>query len=147
MGQEGPGLDEPIQDHPVGDAAISQLKSPYCPGMMLEVCPSTTAKFLRDSLQMMAWEGASTDSIVSWMLANHGEEYRAVPQVKGSGLWAWVMPPFALVAGLVLLTVVLRRFRIRETHVSQDSVGLSQEDEAMLAEAMDDLRASEEVPF
>jgi hypothetical protein len=57
------------------------------------------------------------------------------------------MPPLALVAGLVLLTAVLRRFRGREVQVPRDSVDLSQEDETMLAEAMDDLRASEEVPF
>ncbi|MFC1659957.1 cytochrome c-type biogenesis protein CcmH [Gemmatimonadota bacterium] len=146
-GQEAPRLDEPVQAHPAGDAAISQLKSPYCPGMMLEVCPSTPAKVLRDSLQTMAWNGATTDSIVGWMLANHGEEYRAVPLVRGSGLWAWAMPPLALVAGLVLLTGVLRRFRTREAVAPATPRVLSEEDQSVLSKAMEELRASEEVPF
>jgi cytochrome c-type biogenesis protein CcmH/NrfF len=145
--QQGSGLDDPVQAHPHGDAAVDQLKSPYCPGLMLEVCPSTPAKFLRDSLQMMAWNGASTDSIVAWMLANHGEEYRAVPLASGSGLWAWVMPPLALVAGLVLLTGVLRRVRAREVISQPKAATLSQEDEEALSKAMEELRTSEEVPF
>jgi len=145
--QQTSRLDEPVQAHPTGDAAIDRLKSPYCPGMMLEVCPSTPAKFLRDSLQMLAWNGASTDSIVAWMLSNHGEEYRAVPLARGSGLWAWVMPPFALVAGLVLLTAVLRRFRAREVISRSKAATLSQEDETALSKAMEELRTSEEVPF
>ncbi|MFO8175522.1 MAG: hypothetical protein R6T96_14640, partial [Longimicrobiales bacterium] len=77
LGQQVPRLDEPVQPHPDGEAAIDRLRSPYCPGMMLETCPSPQAKLLRDSLQMLAWEGASTDSLVDWMLANHGDEYRA----------------------------------------------------------------------
>ena len=58
-------LDEPVQPHPEGDAAIDGLRSPYCPGMMLETCPSPQAKLLRDSIQQMAWEGASSDSLVN----------------------------------------------------------------------------------
>jgi cytochrome c-type biogenesis protein CcmH/NrfF len=145
--QETPRMDEPVQAHPNGDAAIQQLKSPYCPGLMLEVCPSTPAKFLRDSLQTMAWEGASTDSIVKWMLANHGEEYRGVPLTRGSGLWAWVMPPLAIIGGLVLLTLALRRFRGTRTVPKPPATDLSKDDESVLSRAMEELRASEEVPF
>ena len=31
----------------VATEAISQIRSPYCPGLMLEVCPSQQAEFLR----------------------------------------------------------------------------------------------------
>jgi cytochrome c-type biogenesis protein CcmH/NrfF len=145
--QEPPRLDEPIQPHPEGEAAIHQLRSPYCPGLMLEVCPSTQAKLLRDSLQMLAWEGAPADSIVGWMLANHGEEYRAVPQARGSGLWAWVMPPLALVAGVILVSLVLRHLKARGEEQPATIEELSEEDESELEAALEELKASEEVPF
>lgn len=145
--QQAPRLDEPVQPHPEGDAAIGRLKSPFCPGLMLEVCPSPQAKLLRDSIQMMAQEGASADSLVGWMLANYGEEYRAVPQTRGGGLLAWVMPPLALLLGLGAVVLVLRHFRAQRMAVSPDAEPLSEEEEAKLKEALAELRAGEEVPF
>lgn len=140
-------LDEPVQPHPEGETAIDQLRSPYCPGLMLEVCPSPQAKLLRDSIQTMAWEGASSDSIVAWMLATHGEEYRAVPLTRGTGLWAWVMPPLALLGGLLIVALALKHFRSRPEEAPAPRTVLSQEEESELAAAMEELKASEEVPF
>lgn len=145
--QQTPRLDEPVQPHPEGEAAIERLRSPYCPGLMLEVCPSPQAKLLRDSLQMLAWEGASSDSLVEWMLGNHGEEYRAVPQVAGSGLWAWIMPPLALLGGLIIVAMALHHFRNREEESAGPETEMSSEDESALEAAMDELKASEEVAF
>ncbi len=71
--QEDP-LRGPIQPHPAADEAIARIKSPYCPGQMLEVCSSYTGALLRDSIQEMARAGWSTDELVDWVLANHGEE-------------------------------------------------------------------------
>jgi cytochrome c-type biogenesis protein CcmH len=140
-------LDEPVQAHPEGDAAIDRLRSPFCPGLMLEVCPSPQAKLLRDSIQVMAQGGATADSLVNWMLANYGEEYRAVPQTRGSGLWAWIMPPFALLAGLFAVVVALRHFRKRRETDPPEVKPLSQEDESILASALQELKAAEEIPF
>lgn len=147
VGQEVPKLDEPVQPHPEGDAAIDRLRSPFCPGMMLETCPSPQAKLLRDSIQQMAWEGASADSLVGWMLANHGEEYRAVPQARGSGLWAWLMPPLALLGGVIIVALALQHFRGRGEGEDETPEALSSEDEEALREALEELRQSEEVTF
>ncbi len=128
-------------------AAIQQLRSPYCPGLMLEVCPTTQAKLLRDSLQMMAWEGATSDSIVSWMLASYGDEYRGVPLTRGGGLLAWLMPPIVLLAGFIIVALALRHFR-RSREVDLPPITpLSEEDETILAAALQELKESEEVPF
>ena len=114
---------------------------------MLEVCPSPQAKLLRDTLQMMAQEGASADSLVGWMLANYGEEYRAVPRTSGSGLWAWLMPPLALFGGLLAVVLALRHVRARREADPPLVNPLSEEDESVLAEALQELKAAEEVPF
>jgi cytochrome c-type biogenesis protein CcmH/NrfF len=145
-GQQGT-LDEPVQPHPEGDAAIDLLRSPYCPGMMLETCPSPQAKLLRDSIQEMAWAGMPRDSMVAWMLSNHGEEYRAVPEVAGSGLWAWLMPPLALLGGLILVALVLQHFRSKKEVREGREEQLSAEDESVLQAALDELKESEEVAF
>jgi cytochrome c-type biogenesis protein CcmH len=149
VAQEGPKLDEPVQPHPEGDAAISRLRSPFCPGMMLEVCPSPQAKILRDSIQALAWAGEPADSLVEWMLGNYGEEYRAVPQATGSGLWAWLMPPLALLGGLIAVALALQHFRARRDAEGEGptSEEISLEDESVLEKALKDLKDSEEVAF
>ena len=63
--------------------AMDQLKSPYCPGLMLEVCPSPGGAALRDSLNMLAEDGWSSDQLVDWVLANHGNEWLALPRAEG----------------------------------------------------------------
>ena len=97
--------------HPEASEAISKLRSPFCPGFMLEVCPSSDAEALRDSLQAGALAGLSADSLVEWMIAAWGEEYRAFPEPSGSGLLAWVVPPMALLLGLGLVVIALRRLK------------------------------------
>ena len=130
--------------HPEASEAISKLRSPYCPGFMLEVCPSREAEALRDSIQMGAVEGLSADSLVEWMIAGHGEEYRAFPKRSGAGLLAWAAPPAALLMGLALVVVVLRRLRGRETAVAVAG-GITEEEQARLDEALAELEAMEEM--
>ncbi len=155
MVASGPGIlaqtetaeTEAVSPHPAGNDAISQLKSPYCPGLMLEVCPSPQAGELRDSLHILAADGWAADSLVAWMLANHGEEWRAVPEVRGRGLLAWAVPPAALLMGLLLTMAVLHRFRSSQMGKEEARAQLSPEDESRLAQAMEELKASEENPF
>jgi cytochrome c-type biogenesis protein CcmH len=145
--QDAPPVLEPIQPHPEGETAISRLRSPYCPGLMLEVCPTPQAKALRDTLQAMAHGGRPADSLVAWMLAQYGEEYRAVPETRGSGLLAWLVPPLALLGGLFAVFLALRHFRTRDMKSPSPARSLSEEDESILAEALRELKAAEEVPF
>jgi cytochrome c-type biogenesis protein CcmH/NrfF len=115
---------------------------------MLEVCPSPQAKLLRDSLQALAWEGVPADTLVEWMLANHGEEYRAVPRAAGSGLWAWIMPPLALLGGLILVSLALQHFRSRRAEAGDEApTEISPEEESVLEGALKELKDSEEVAF
>jgi cytochrome c-type biogenesis protein CcmH/NrfF len=89
----------PEEAQKTADAAIGRLRSPYCPGLMLEVCPSTPAEALRDSIRGLAAEGQDVKQIVEGVLARHGEEWRAVPKRSGAGLLAWLVLPVVLVVG------------------------------------------------
>ncbi|HEX6041299.1 cytochrome c-type biogenesis protein CcmH, partial [Longimicrobium sp.] len=86
----------PEQAQKTADEAIGRLRSPFCPGLMLEVCPSPNAEALRDSIRGMAAEGLGVEQIVEGVLARHGEEWRAVPKRSGVGLLAWLVLPAAL---------------------------------------------------
>lgn len=105
------GVDGTFRPHPEAERAISRLLSPFCPGFMLSQCPAAESLALRDSIQALALQGWNADALEAWMLANHGEEYRAVPQRSGAGLLAWILPPIALMLGAGVVAGALRRLR------------------------------------
>lgn len=131
----------PTTVHPEARRAISELRSPYCPGLMLEVCPSPPAANLRDSIDVLARRGLSADSIVERVIATYGEEWRAVPRREGAGWWAWLMPPAVLLLGVVAITIVLARRR-RTVHRLAGS-DPSEQDADKLRRALDELDESE----
>lgn len=129
------------------EAAIAQLRSPYCPGLMLENCTSSRAGALRDSIYDLGAQGMSTNELVEWMLANHGEEYRGVPLRRGAGLWAWVMPPVAILAAVGLLFFWFRSNRAssRPDAGPRVSSTLSDADRNELTTALRDWEKSGEI--
>jgi cytochrome c-type biogenesis protein CcmH/NrfF len=115
---------------------------------MLEVCPSSGGAALRDSIETLAEEGWKSDRIVDWVLANHGQEYLALPRRSGVSLvMAWVIPPLGVLLGLFLVVVVLRRMRRNRAPAPAAEGELSPEEEARLREAMRELDAEEEATF
>lgn len=134
--------------HPEAAKAIDQIKSPYCPGMMLEVCPSPGGQALRDSLQMLAEDGRTADEIVEWVVANHGEEYRALPKRSGMSLiLAWIVPPVVVLGGLAGVILALRHMRAGRPARDPIRDELSPEEEARLREAVAEMDAEEEATF
>jgi cytochrome c-type biogenesis protein CcmH/NrfF len=143
--QKPPASGEALIVHPEARAAIGKLKSPYCPGMMLEVCPSPGGAMLRDSIQRMAEEGLAADSIVETILAEYGEEWRAEPLGSGTGRWAWLLPPVAIVLGLVGVASALARRRGPVAKGPTRTAG--PEEAARLKAALADLEKEEEPAF
>lgn len=131
------------QVHPEARRAIAEIRSPYCPGLMLEVCTSSGAATLRDSIDAMARAGLPADSIVELVIAEYGEEWRAVPLREGFGWWAWLMPPIALAAGLVLVAVVLARRRRGAAGAIPATTEPGAADQDKLRRALADLDESE----
>lgn len=143
---EGAG---PYERHPEAITAIRELKSPYCPGLMLEVCPSAGGAALRDSIESLADSGWASGDIVEWVIGNHGERYRALPPREGAGLLAWLMPPAGVLLGLGILFVALRHMRRRREgeNPASESAVVSPEEEQRLEEALRELELEEEAPF
>ncbi len=143
----GDELRGPLEPHPAADEAIARIKSPYCPGQMLEVCSSYTGALLRDSIQAMAREGWTTDELVDWVLANHGEEYLAYPDASGTGLLAWLVPPGAILLGILVVVGALRYMRRGAPPEDTATIELSTDEEDRLREALRDMDSAEEPVF
>lgn len=151
-GMEGNGAFTP---HPEAEKAISQIYSPFCPGEMLGICP--LAGPLRDSIEALAYQGWTSDQLVDWVLSNYGEEYRAVPQTSGWGIWAWILPPTALLVGVAMVVIALRRFRPRAPEAGASETGgrgetpvkgpISDEEEERLRAAIREIELSEDPSF
>jgi cytochrome c-type biogenesis protein CcmH/NrfF len=140
--QTPPRTGEALTVHPEAREAIEGIRSPFCPGQMLEVCTSSGAAALRDSIQRLAEGGLPAESIVERVIAEYGEEWRAEPLRRGAGLWVWLMPPAILAAGLVGVALVLSRRRSASAPVPAGEVSPS--DERRLHEALEELDRSEE---
>ena len=140
------GVEGPYRPSKVAEGAISQIESPWCPGLMLEVCPAEESRALRDSIHGLALEGWTEEELVRWVLDNHGERYLAVPQRGGVGLWAWLMPPAALLFGVGVVITFLRRARPPKAPepVDPDEDLLSPEEEEFLQEALRQADEAEE---
>jgi len=105
---------------------------------------------LRDSIQAMAEAGMSADSIVERVIRQYGEEWRAEPLAKGMGLWAWLLPPLALLGGVGVVGVILaRRRRNGEPGrlEADPGSGVAPQDEARLKQAMKEMDEAEEPAF
>lgn len=137
---------ETLVIHPEAKTAIDRIKSPYCPGMMLEVCTSAGGAMLRDSIQRMAERGLSADSMVEVIIADYGEEWRALPKRSGAGLVAWVIPPGILAAGLGLVGIVLAARKREQTAVG-DFPDATPEDDERIRAALRQMDEEEEPVF
>ncbi|HST60867.1 MAG TPA: cytochrome c-type biogenesis protein CcmH [Longimicrobium sp.] len=126
----------PAQAQETADEAIGRLRSPFCPGLMLEVCPTTTAEALRDSVRGMAAQGQGVKQIVEGVLARHGEEWRAVPKRSGAGLLAWLVLPFVLLGGSVVVWTRVRAMRGQGQVYAVGGAGVTDEERARLDAAL-----------
>jgi cytochrome c-type biogenesis protein CcmH/NrfF len=126
------------------DAAIARIRSPYCPGLMLEVCHSSPAEALRDSIRVAAAQGQSAERIVEDVLARHGEEWRAVPRRSGAGLLAWLILPLALVVGGLVLWGRIKVMRTQGPARTAAAGPMSDEERARLDAALREFEHAED---
>lgn len=70
-----------------------------------------------------------------------------MPEARGRGLVAWVVPPLVLLVGLVGLVVGLRRFTRAAADDVEEGPDISEEERERLEEALHELEAEEEPLF
>lgn len=97
------------------------IMSPFCPGVTLHDCPSPQADDLRERIRGWAAQGMSEERIMDRLIAEYGEEVRAIPPGDGGGITAWAVPASVALGGAALATTLARRWtRARERDREQE---------------------------
>jgi cytochrome c-type biogenesis protein CcmH/NrfF len=86
-----------------------ELMSPYCPGRSLVECPSPQATELRLWIAAQEEAGVPRATVEARLFEEFGEQLRHGPPAEGWGLWAYLTPALALLAGGAGVVVFLRR--------------------------------------
>jgi len=103
---EGKSLDDPKTEALAFDIA-QRTMSPFCPGRTLADCPSPNATEWRQEIRAMLKQGMSPAEIQKALNKRAGENLTGAPE---SSL-GWALPVALCAGALIVLTLVLRRFR------------------------------------
>ena len=93
---------------------FNSLMSPFCPGRLLQDCPSGSAHELKEKVRARLDAGESTDEIQASLVSIYGDEILAAPPFRHFGVWAWLTPGIFLVVGVLGILVWIRSRRDQE---------------------------------
>ncbi|HWC15206.1 MAG TPA: cytochrome c-type biogenesis protein CcmH [Actinomycetota bacterium] len=94
----------------VANQISADVMSPFCPGLTLHDCPSDAAVALRERITKMAEAGYDRAAIMTELERDYGPTIRAVPDPRGSGLLAWLLPITVTIAAGATAWLLLRRW-------------------------------------
>lgn len=114
------------------------VMSPYCPGLTLDACPSSSAVELRQEINQRQKDGESPAAIVADLEERFGDKVRGTPKAVGSGLFMWIAPGVA--GGLILLLVALFTRRAVQRHARVDLAPAGPADSRLVDQLTDELR-------
>ena len=143
--QDAPDGGEPatvVTDDQV-NAIANQLYCPVCENIPLDVCGTQACADWRGEIRVMLEEGRTEAEIKAYFAERYGRRVLANPQAEGIDVMLWVLPPLALVIGLVVLFVVLRRMApgvLTETLAPDAALSYAGLDPAYVERIENDLR-------
>ena len=124
----------------VANAVAHEVMSPYCPGVTLHDCPSSAAQEMRETIAGWAQDGMTKGAILARLEDEFGPSIRAVPRAEGAGLFAWLLPGFAVLCGAVAATYLARQWSRRAPTEVAPAPAVSAETNARLHAELDRLR-------
>jgi cytochrome c-type biogenesis protein CcmH len=102
--------------------AIDQsLICPICPGETIDQSRTELAKQMRDVVREKLAAGWTGGQIQQFFVERYGPGVLAAPPRRGFNLVAWIVPPVAVLVGIVGLWLALRSLRGRSTDAPQPS--------------------------
>jgi cytochrome c-type biogenesis protein CcmH len=88
----------------------AQLRCPVCQGLSLADSPSELALEMKDVVREQLAAGRTTDEVKAYFVAKYGEWILLEPPRRGVNLLAYALPAMALVGGLGVIWLALRRW-------------------------------------
>ena len=97
------------------------LICPICPGETIDQSQVELAKQMRAVVREKLALGWTSNQIQQFFVERYGAGVLAAPPRRGFDLVAWVVPPVAVLVGIVGLWLALRSLRGRSTDTPQPS--------------------------
>ncbi len=106
-------------------AIARQLMCPVCAGQTVAESDSALAREMKTIIRQKLQAGERPDQIVRYFVGQFGETVLAEPRPGGVSLILYAAPPLALIVGLVIAVVFIRRSQIRAGAPEAGAVGSS----------------------
>ena len=91
------------------EALTHEFRCMQCQNNTIADSPVGLASDLRRDVAEMLVAGKSDDEIRAYMVQRYGNVILFTPPFKGSAIWVWLAPLVALVGGIVVAIVIVRR--------------------------------------
>jgi cytochrome c-type biogenesis protein CcmH len=88
----------------------AQLRCPVCQGLSLADSPSELALEMKDVVRQQLRAGRTPDQVKGYFVAKYGEWILLEPPRRGVNLVAYLLPAFAILAGLGVIWLMVRRW-------------------------------------
>ncbi|HLY64609.1 MAG TPA: cytochrome c-type biogenesis protein CcmH [Chloroflexota bacterium] len=118
-------------------AIANQLQCPVCENVTVAYSNSTLASEMRQVIREKLAQGETRDQIIQYFVDRYGEAILTQPPKHGLNLLVWLLPAGGLLGGLAVLGSVLWSQRKPGTVVAQLGNPLSDDDERLLARALE----------
>jgi len=92
-------------------SVASELRCPTCVSQSVAESDSPMAQSMRRTVRRQLRAGATDDQVVEWFRARYGDGVVLRPRADGPGAVLWAAPAVALLGGLAVAAVAVRRSR------------------------------------
>jgi cytochrome c-type biogenesis protein CcmH len=127
-------------EQPPTDDQVNQIaKNLYCPvceNIPLDVCPTAACEQWRQVIADKLAAGWSEQQIYDYFVEQYGDRVLATPPARGLNWLIYVIPPLALLSGVLILGQVLRRAKTRTKANTEPIVSLSSDYEERIEEEL-----------
>ncbi len=129
VGATRSGPEPTVQER--AQAIAREVKCPVCVGESVAESKATTARAIYQEIERRVGAGQSKDEILDYLATRYGRQQLLNPPRTGLGGLVWVIPVVVLVAALVALGFVFRRWRAERPPLTP-----TPQDEALVADAL-----------
>ena len=114
QGVASPDVARAVARDPVLEARAtrlaSELRCPVCQGLSIQDSPSPLALQMKDLIRTQVGQGLSDSEVRGYFVSKYGEWVLLEPRASGFNLLVYLLPAGALLGGLGLLALAVRRW-------------------------------------
>jgi cytochrome c-type biogenesis protein CcmH len=105
----------------------AQLRCPVCQGLSIEDSPTELALEMRSLIRDQLAEGRSPAEVEAYFVSKYGEWILLQPKPEGFNLAVYALPLMALLAGVGVIGLSVRRWTQQGGEVAEDAEPLPED--------------------